>query len=215
MFHTPDWFTTKRYLHPSEQYEITVATGQQTLSKYTGTLNLNKHYTFTDALYVPGLKQSLISVTGLNDQGFNVIFNSEDNTVQLQKNGETWTIGVRQGSEYKLCRRPIKHCAITETHQVMSLATQVTKTSEYRLWHSRFNHVSPHRVKQTLLVHRNILLEVPTKSQFFCDGCAHGKSKRRTFSPSHSSHKPGEVCTSDLMGPFEVVSTDKHDMQCS
>ena len=80
-----------------------------------------------DALYVPGLKKNLLSISSLDKKGFKVAF--IDGKVLMWTKGKTIDdaveIGVEEGDLYKL-----------KGHTDSALTTSTIDPSE--LWHRRF-----------------------------------------------------------------------------
>ena len=83
-----------------------------------------------DVLYVPGLKKNLLSVVGLEDKGYIVLF--MDKKVLLWEKDEdlssTVQIGVREGGLYK-------------ASEVSTHALVLYLVDPCALWHRRFGHL--------------------------------------------------------------------------
>jgi hypothetical protein len=104
MFHTLDWFTQGNPQQSHEQYCVMVANGNRTSSKAEGKIDIQGSYIIDNESYIPGLTQSLVAVSGLNDHGYDVTFKEKTGEVTLTKGTETWIIGQNEydGNEYKL-----------------------------------------------------------------------------------------------------------------
>ena len=88
----------------------------------------------TDVLHVPGLKKNLISVSSIEDKGFDVLF--RDGQVLMYPKGSSVTsakvIGVREGRLYRFLFQPCR--ALSHT-----VATSDSDLCE--LWHRRMAHL--------------------------------------------------------------------------
>ena len=86
----------------------------------------------TEVLYVPGLKKSLVSVSSIEDRGFEVLF--REGQVLLYPKGGSITsakvIGIRQGKLYRL---------VFEAIGALSCVTSSRDLCE--LWHQRMGHL--------------------------------------------------------------------------
>jgi len=58
--------------------------------------------TLTDVKYVPGLKKNLVSVTMLEDKGYDVVFSKGHVFLRHISTGQTKKIGIRVKNLYKL-----------------------------------------------------------------------------------------------------------------
>ena len=82
-----------------------------------------------DILYVPGLKKNLLSVAGLEDQGYRVLF--MDKVFLWAKDTDPNSavqIGVREGGLYKASKDP-SHALV---HHIVDPC---------EVWHRRFGHL--------------------------------------------------------------------------
>lgn len=78
----------------------------------TSTLHLDSSISLQlcDVLYVPGIKRNLVSISALEDKGYQVAF-CKGKVLVWTKNSNFKTarvIGVRHESLYRLCNRPLQ-----------------------------------------------------------------------------------------------------------
>jgi hypothetical protein len=87
---------------------------------------------FMDVLYVPGLKKNLISVSSIQDRGFEVSFRGTK--VLFHPKGSSVTsgrvIGTREGNLYILLFHPLHPLASSSSSSQLCL-----------LWHQRIAHL--------------------------------------------------------------------------
>ena len=90
-----------------------------------------KPLSFADVLYVPGLTKNLISVSTLEDKGYQVKF--RDQRVYIRPKGSdrslNWVIGKRSGKVYRLHFEPAKALVSSSS------------SSQGELWHRRMAHL--------------------------------------------------------------------------
>jgi hypothetical protein len=130
-----------------------------------------------NVLYVPGLKKNLISVSTIEERGYEVLFH--DGQVLLFSKGSSITsakvIGTRHEKLYRLM------------FQLARALIHTTSCSDLcELWHRRMTHLH----HGDLRVLREMVTGVPdfsTEHQEFCKGCSFGKYTKTTFPSSDSS----------------------------
>jgi hypothetical protein len=97
-----------------------------------GTVSLRPPMLFRDVLYVPGLKKNLISVSTIQDRGFEVSFRGEE--VLIYPKGSSITsarvIGTHDGKLYRLSFQPLH-----------ALASSNRNSQLCELWHRRMAHL--------------------------------------------------------------------------
>ena len=130
-----------------------------------------------DVLYVPGLKKNLLSISTLDEKGFEVAF--VDGEVLMWPKGKTIddavVIGFQEGGLYKL-----------KGHQEQALVHNSVSSSE--LWHRRLSHIN-YRVPQVLSWMVTGLPDVQVEDDGVCQGCALGKNFKGIFTCSDSKSK--------------------------
>jgi hypothetical protein len=136
---------------------------------------------FTDVLFVPGMKKNLISVSTLQDRGFEVSFRGTE--VLIYPRGcsidSGQVIGVREGDLYRLLFQPL-----------LALVASCDSSEQLcELWHCRMAHLH-HGALGGL---RKVVTRVPQiniEHRDVCRGCALGKFAKASF-PSSDSRSAG------------------------
>lgn len=155
----------------------------------------------TDILYVLGLKKNLISVSCIEEKGYEVVF--RDGQVLMYPRGSSIAsakvIGIRHGKLYRLCFQPLRALAHS------------TSSDLCELWHRRMAHLH-HGALQVL---RQIVTGLPdfsTEHHEVCQGCALGKYTKTAF-PSSDSRVGGvlDLVYSDVCGPMSAVSLSGYE----
>jgi hypothetical protein len=153
---------------------------------------------FTDVLFVPGMKKNLISVSTLQVRGFEVSFRGTE--VLIYPRGcsidSGQVIGVREGDLYRLLFQPL-HALVASSDSSGQLC---------ELWHRRMAHLH-HGALGGL---REVVTGVPQISiehQDVCRGCALGKFAKASF-PSSDSRSAGilDLVHTDVCGPMSRKS---------
>jgi hypothetical protein len=129
-----------------------------------------------EVLYVPGLKKNLVSVSAIEERGYEVLF--RDGQVLLFPKGSSITsakvIGTRHEKLYKLMFQPAS-----------ALCHSTSSNDLCELWHKRMAHLH----HGALRILREIVTGVPefsTEHQELCKGCALGKYTKTVFPSSDS-----------------------------
>jgi hypothetical protein len=153
---------------------------------------------FTDVLFVPGMKKNLILVSTLQDRGLEVLFRGTE--VLIFRRGcsvdSGQVIGVREGDLYRLLFQPL-HALV---------ASSVSSRQLCELWHRRMGHLH-HGALGGL---GEIVTKVPQFSlehQDVCRGCVLGKFAKASF-PSSDSRSAGilDLVHTDVCGPMSQKS---------
>ena len=130
-----------------------------------------------DALYVPGIKKNLLSVSALARVGLVVKFVDDRCTVHDLSDGDTI---VASGS---LCRGLYRLAAYEKcVKDVACTVSDLQTVSDAKLWHARFGHLnfaSLLRLQKSEMVSLLPRLEAPPKH--VCEGCNLGKMQRASF----------------------------------
>jgi hypothetical protein len=150
-----------------------------------------------DVLYVPSLKKNLISVSTIEERGYEVLF--RDRQVLLFPKGSSITsakvIGTRHEKLYKLMFKPTS--ALYHTTNNNDLC---------ELWHRRMAdlHHGALRIPREIVIG---VLEFSTEHQELCKGCALGEYTKTTF-PSSDNRAAGilDLIHSDVCGPMSSAS---------
>jgi transposase InsO family protein len=148
-----------------------------------------------EVLYVPGLKKNLLSISVMEDKGFEVNF--QRGHVFIRPEGASsdtaLQIGVWDGNLYRLQGQPIQ-------------ALMHTSESMYDLWHRRMVHLH-HRALPLLRRMVIGMLDFNLDQRGVCKGCALGKNVKATF-PSNETRSKGilDLIHSDVGGSMSVTS---------
>jgi hypothetical protein len=84
-------------------------------------------------MHVPGLKKSLVSVTMLEDRGYDVVFSSGKAYLRHKTMGQVKKIGIRIKNLYML---EVDGCSA-----MIGKAEKVVSRDEGELWHRRLGHI--------------------------------------------------------------------------
>ena len=148
-----------------------------------------------DVLYVPGLKNNLLSISGLEKKGFKVSF--VDGQVLMWPKGKTIddaiVIGVKEGGLYKLKGK-------------LDQALVHSTINPCELWHKIFSHLH----YRALPIMRKVVIDIPelqANHEGVCKGCAQGKNAKSSF-PSSDNKAKGilDIVHSDMCGPMTTTS---------
>jgi hypothetical protein len=145
-------------------------------------------------LYVPWLKNKLLSVSVMEDKGFVIIF--QRGQVLTRSEGAsldtTMKIGVREGILYSL-----------QGKLVQALLHDSDNLCE--LWHKRMGHLH-YRVLPILREIVTGLLDFSVEQQGVCKGCVLSKNVKAAF-PSSKSKSKGilDLIHTDVSGPMFVA----------
>ena len=125
-----------------------------------------------EVLYVPDLKNNLVSISTMEDKGFKVAF--IDGKVRIWKRNfkDAFTLGFRVDTLYQVGGSPLG---------AMSCDTSL----QSKLWHRRFAHLH----YKALPDMRQMVTGMPefkVEHEGVCPGCAEGKLKRGPFPSSNS-----------------------------
>jgi hypothetical protein len=149
-----------------------------------------------DVLYVPGIKQNLLLVGCISDQGYTVEFVKNICIIRDMKTRCIVGKGHRLGRKgfYKLEAKSIANAKICTMEQSQSV-------QEALLWHRRLGHVnfqSLHEMSKARLV-----FGLPRALS--CNICQIGKQAKRKFPKSAmTTTKPFQLVHNDMCGPFET-----------
>lgn len=158
-------------------------------------LNLGIPLHLSDVLFVPGIKRNLISISTLEDKGYQVSF--VEGKVLAWKKNSSIKIACEICVHYEILYR-------LSTHPFQALAHDSMSTSE--LWHKIFTHLN----FKTLSCMEKMVIGIPKLNQEHdgvCKGCALGKNIKSPFHNSESRAKGTlELIHSDLCGPMYVAS---------
>ena len=177
-----------------DSFLLSYGSGDIRLKLYEGSKNID--VLLKDALFVPGIKNKLFSISSVVEQGGSVTL--KDNSCLLEINERMYKIGHKDGKLYRLNCKPEHNCYLGSDMKPLSL------------WHARYGHLNVNDLK--LLVEKKMVSGLALSSNGevadACDGCVLGKSKRLSFpkKSNHRSSQPLELVHADVCGPLHVVS---------
>jgi hypothetical protein len=154
--------------------------------------------TLTKVLYVPGLKKNLVSVSTIEEKGYEILF--RDGQVLLFPRGSSITsakvIGTRHERLYKFLFQPVQ-----------ALIHSTSSSSDLcEIWHRRMAHLH----HGALRVLREMVTGVPdfsSEHHELCKGCTLGKYTKTAFPSSDSkAARILDLIHSDVCGPMSSAS---------
>eukprot|EP00253_Pinus_taeda_P012026 PITA_12026 len=155
----------------------------------------------TEVLYVPGMRKNLISVSALEDRGYEVLF--REGQVLMYPRGapaeSARVIGVRHAKVYRFAFQPL--LALSS-----STDSKASSSEQCEIWHTRMGHMY-HGALRTL---REITTDMPDFSTDHfdtCRGCVMGKFAKSPFPSSDSrATRILDLIHSDVSGRMSHVS---------
>ncbi|KAM0975401.1 hypothetical protein ACFX2C_018436 [Malus domestica] len=150
-------------------------------------------------MYLPGLKENLLSVGQMDKHGYFLVFGGGMCSVYDGPSLECLVMKVK---------KKVNRCyplALLSENQVV-LKASVTHST--KIWHRRLGHLHLGDLKQLRdknMVHGLPQLEIHSG---VCEGCQYGKQHRDEFSNNQAlrANDPLEVVHVDLCGPMKVES---------
>ena len=160
--------------------------------------NETVNITLKDVLYVPKLRNKLLSLPSMTEKGVEVQFKGQSCKIII--NDEVYSIGHKHGKLYKLNLEPQHSCCYGSTDV----------NNDLQLWHNRYGHIGYDNLK--LLYNKSMITGMNLRSKEAvnedCEACAFGKQNRQSFPKKsvHQSTQPLELIHSDVCGPMSVPS---------
>jgi hypothetical protein len=153
-------------------------------------------------MHVPGLKKNLVSVTMLEDRGYDVVFSGGKYFMLHKTMGQVKRIGIRVKNIYMM--------EVDGYVSMMGKAEKMLSQDEGELWHRRLGHL--HHGALKIMQKISTGLSMGTLAQLdHCKGCTMGKYVKSTF---HEKENRDSVILervhTDVCGPFSVASIEKH-----
>lgn len=162
-----------------------------------------------DALYVPEVEFSLLSVRRLDKIGYEVLFKNQ--MVTIEKNGVQYAVGDLKGMQYYI---RLENAAHSVTANECNLVKNKEKLCIHQ-WHRVLGHRDMNVVKNLSssgLVEDMHIAKCPPECKYICDDdcspCALGKLSR-TKAPKQSHTRSNAVLDlihSDVCGPFKTAT---------
>jgi hypothetical protein len=152
-----------------------------------------------DDLYVPGLKNNILSILALDYKGFRVSF--IDGEVLMWPKGKSIddvvVIGFQEGGIYKL-----------KGHSVLALVH--TKFTPSELWHRIFSHIHYKSLPNVSNMVTSFP-EIQVNHEGTCKGCAQGNHVKKPFLRSDNKSKGSlDIIHSDVCGPISATSLSRY-----
>ncbi|MCO5558079.1 hypothetical protein L7F22_011655 [Adiantum nelumboides] len=184
----------------------------QGVGKIVLTVANGSSFTLVDALYVPGIKKNLLSISALARLGLVVKFVDDRCIIHdLNFGDEIVASGI-------LCRGLYKLTLYDKCGQNFANAVMDTKAISYaKLWHARFGHLnfaSLLRLQKSDMVASLPLLEAPVKH--VCEGCILGGGKNSyvivdaTKPQTRRAARPCEEVIIDIPEESTITAPQRH-----
>jgi len=165
----------------------------------------------TNVLLAPDLQDSLLSITAVNDHGYDITFNC-DGVVTIRDGNETIAEGYHEGNLYYLQLQ--SQTSLGESPRMESqfelsytLKTDNMPMSNHQLWHLHLGHLGTHSLlKMPILVQGLDDVDLTPPELQICEGCIYGKQCRKPFTESKTQRKLMKLVHSDILRPIKVPS---------
>lgn len=184
----------------AEPIEISVAKNGETLKAtkvgiIRGTSVVNEKTTdciLKEVLYLPKLRNNLLSVTRLSKSGIEIVFRGSN--VEFVKNGMIFAKGIQQSNLYILKLEISEKIACN------------CQSVEGELWHKRLGHLGSSSFMKLKIC---ILIDDVKCQLSLCESYIKGKqSKPFEIKKGGRSTRPIELVHSDVCGPISPVTHD-------
>ena len=206
MVNNIDWLTDVKII---PEKKIMIGNGDTVSATHSGTLKMNvrlqgggppvtRAVTLERVLYVPRLKENLISCSALCRDGYHLTINR--NVCVVWDNDFVEMQGVKCGGVYVVRAAP----------NVVKNDLAMTATGGMKgLWHDRLGHANVSSIEK--LARKGAVvglnLDGKEKSTRDCDGCATGKTHKLLLKKNYfRSERRGEIIHSDVSGVMSVES---------
>lgn len=172
------------------------AIGKGTIEISSFTEDKTLKMTLKEVWYVPNISRNLLSVLAAQDRNENSRFHSTITKCWLEVNGQTVLCGSREkgGTLFKAAIEPI----IPEKAERANIAEAENSTT-LQLYHERWGHQDKRHVREMLKREMGINVKATRE---ICEPCIFGKAHRLPFGTRKKSTRPGELISTDVVGPF-------------
>jgi hypothetical protein len=172
-----------------------------------------------NVLYAPSLSRNLISVSCLDDDGFDCQFDNRQCLILFDK--EVVGLAFRQDKLYMLsmyenvnvvCNDEDVVCKekSSSSTNVSSKHKRCDNATSVKLWHYRLGHISRGRIER--LIKDDILTPLDFFDSDYCIDCIKGKyAKQVKKGEAKRSAGVLEIIHTDICGPFPVKFVDDFD----
>ncbi|KAL0265510.1 UNVERIFIED_CONTAM: hypothetical protein PYX00_010839 [Menopon gallinae] len=183
------------FVAKSDTYLQSRAIGDVRVSTKLG----NKYIEFNvkDCLVVNDLVHNLISVSKLEEKGFEIIF--KERKCIIRKNRKVVVVGYKEGNVYKIKGKILnKESYITKAGK--------NEDEKEEIWHKRLGHIGKEELKKLKYMVKG-LDKIMIKDNIKCEVCIKGKQTRKPFNKTRpATTRPLERVHSDLCGPITPVA---------
>lgn len=175
--------------------EALKAIGKGTIQIWSFTEDNTLKMTLNDVWFVPKISKNLFSVLAAQDRNENSRFHSKATECNLEVNGKVVLCGsrVKGGTLYKAAIEPV----IPEKEERVSIVE--ADNSTLQLYHERWGHQDKQHVREMLKKELGISVKLVRD---ICEPCIFGKAHRLPFGTRLKATKPGELFSTDVVGPF-------------
>jgi hypothetical protein len=208
-------FRSTRTMQRKERH-IKVANGVQADVEAVGDLPLElangSILVLRDVLYVPSLQRNLISVSCLDNDGFDCHFG--DGKCEIFHNKESVGLAFQKEDLYLLSLRENVNSVSDMNENVSSSLNENRKQKRThdessKLWHCRLGHISRGRIER--LVKNDILPPLEFSDLEQCRECIKGKYAKKIKKNAKRSTGILQIIHTDICGPFPMKSVDGFD----
>lgn len=182
--------------------ETLKALGKGTIQVLSTTDNNNQKLILRDVWYVPKISRNLFFVLAAQDRNQDSKFKSTATRCWLEVEGKTVLCGSREvnGSLYKAAIQPIVH------EQEAGINVVIADSSTLQLYHERWGHQDKRHIQEMLERELGIKVKLDKK---LCESCIFGKAHRLPFGTRKKTTEPGELMSTDVVGPFDESVSKK------
>lgn len=180
----------KSYTVKAAGSEYLQAVGCGTLQIWSIVHKEKKVLDLKEVWFVPEISRNLFSPLAAHDRNPDSTFESSATECVFKVNDEEMVTGSRknEGNLYKA------NFVVIPREESVNVTTDMLQ-----LYHERWGHQDKKHVKQKLECDMNVKVKLDGK---MCEDCIYGKSCRLPFGTNRRVSKPGELISTDLIGPF-------------
>jgi hypothetical protein len=172
-----------------------------------------------NVLYVPSLSRNLISVSCLDDDGYDCQFSNRQCLILFDN--KVVGLAFRQDKLYMLsmhenvdvvCNDENVVCKdkVSSSTNVSSKRKRCNDATSMKLWHYCLGHISRGRIER--LIKDDILIPLDFSNSDYCINCIKGKyAKQVKKGEAKRSAEVLEIIHTDICGPFPVKSVHEFD----
>ena len=200
MVNSKKFFTTVENLKQPVFIDV-AKNGESLVAKESGVINgMSNHGVLMSAenvMYVPTLRENLMSVKKLTKAGVEVIF--QETQFIMKINGKIISTGKQRGNLYAI------------ELKIERANASIAEVEYADLWHRRLGHISEGAM--STMIREDLALGVRFKPEKlkFCDVCVLGRHCREPFNGARDrATRPLERIHSDVCGPIDTPSWEGH-----